>query len=119
MDILTASFTVGLTVFKEINFGKIIQLNIIFTITPGDQVLQTGGESLDDSTAMDDEDISPQPAGRRNRREACTCPFCKDGEGRYVRNHIKLTCVSHTRCITVFGKVTVSDPNVNFRGMKQ
>lgn len=53
-------------------------------MTAGEQALQTGGESLDDSTAMDDEDISPQPQGRRNRREACTCPFCKDGEGRYV-----------------------------------
>ncbi|XP_071778763.1 transcription factor Sp1 isoform X2 [Centroberyx gerrardi] len=48
----------------------------------GEQGLHTGGESLDDSTAMDDEDISPPPQGRRNRREACTCPFCKDGEGR-------------------------------------
>lgn len=46
--------------------------------------MHTGGDSLDDSTAMDDEDISPPPQGRRNRREACTCPFCKDGEGRYV-----------------------------------
>ncbi|KAM4613610.1 transcription factor Sp1 isoform 2-T3 [Polymixia lowei] len=46
----------------------------------GDQGLHTGGESLDDSTAMDEEDVSPPPQGRRNRREACTCPFCKDGE---------------------------------------
>ncbi|XP_068171822.1 transcription factor Sp1 isoform X2 [Antennarius striatus] len=48
----------------------------------GEQALQTGGESLDDSAALDEEDISPPPQGRRNRREACTCPFCKDGEGR-------------------------------------
>ncbi|KAK0137087.1 Transcription factor Sp1 [Merluccius polli] len=49
---------------------------------PAGEGLQTGGESLDDSTAMDEEDVSPPPQGRRNRREACTCPFCKDGEGR-------------------------------------
>ncbi|CAB1453408.1 unnamed protein product [Pleuronectes platessa] len=55
---------------------------ITIASSAGDQALQAGGDSLDDSTAMDDEDISPQPQGRRNRREACTCPFCKDGEGR-------------------------------------
>lgn len=59
-------------------------LNISCPVIAGEQALQTGGESLDDSTAMDDEEISPPPQGRRNRREACTCPFCKDGEGRYV-----------------------------------
>ena len=59
-------------------------MSIFCSIITGDQALQTGGESLDDSTAMDDEDISPPTQGRRNRREACTCPFCKDGEGRYV-----------------------------------
>lgn len=57
---------------------------ILCVITTGEQGLQTGGDSLDDGKAMDDEDMSPTPQGRRNRREACTCPFCKDGEARYV-----------------------------------
>ena len=61
-----------------------LRLEYFSSITTGEQTLHTGGESLDDSTAMDDEDVSPPPQGRRNRREACTCPFCKDGEGRYV-----------------------------------
>lgn len=53
-------------------------------VTTGEPAIQTVGGNLDDSTAMDDQDISPPPQGRRNRREACTCPFCKDGDGRYV-----------------------------------
>ncbi|XP_075997163.1 transcription factor Sp1 isoform X2 [Genypterus blacodes] len=48
----------------------------------GEQGLQTGGDSLDDGKPLDEEDMSPTPQGRRNRREACTCPFCKDGEAR-------------------------------------
>lgn len=59
-------------------------LAFFFSVATGEQPLQTGGESLDENTAMDEEDTSPPPQGRRNRREACTCPFCKDGEGRYV-----------------------------------
>lgn len=53
-----------------------------FTLT-GEQSLQTSGESLNDSTAGGDGDVSSPPQGRRNRREACTCPFCKDGDSRY------------------------------------
>jgi hypothetical protein len=50
----------------------------------GDQGLQAGGDSLDDGTVMEEGDTSPQPQNRRTRREACTCPFCKDGEARYL-----------------------------------
>lgn len=46
--------------------------------------MHTGGDNLDDGTALDEGDISPPAQGRRTRREACTCPFCKDGEGRYA-----------------------------------
>ncbi|KAJ7317739.1 hypothetical protein JRQ81_003901 [Phrynocephalus forsythii] len=46
----------------------------------------TGGDGLpDDGTAIEEGDTSPdaQPQqGRRTRREACTCPYCKDNEGR-------------------------------------
>ncbi|XP_061471005.1 transcription factor Sp1 isoform X2 [Rhineura floridana] len=45
-----------------------------------------GGDGLaDDGTAMEEGETSPdaQPQqGRRMRREACTCPYCKDNEGR-------------------------------------
>ncbi|XP_018534449.1 transcription factor Sp1 isoform X1 [Lates calcarifer] len=74
--------------------------------TAGEQALQTGGESLDDSTAMDDEDISPPPQGRRNRREACTCPFCKDGEGRSDPTKKKQHICHITGCGKIYGKTS-------------
>ncbi|XP_038608776.1 LOW QUALITY PROTEIN: transcription factor Sp1 [Tachyglossus aculeatus] len=39
----------------------------------------------DEAAGGDDGDASPDPQpqpGRRTRREACTCPYCKDSEGR-------------------------------------
>ncbi|XP_008101875.2 transcription factor Sp1 isoform X1 [Anolis carolinensis] len=46
----------------------------------------TGGDGLgEDTTTLEEGDTSPdaQPQqGRRTRREACTCPYCKDNEGR-------------------------------------
>ncbi|XP_029989769.1 transcription factor Sp1 isoform X2 [Sphaeramia orbicularis] len=71
----------------------------------GEQPLHTGGESLDDSTAMDDEDISPPPQGRRNRREACTCPFCKDGEGRDPNKKKQHIC-HISGCGKIYGKTS-------------
>ncbi|XP_034536272.1 transcription factor Sp1 isoform X2 [Notolabrus celidotus] len=71
----------------------------------GEQALQAGGESLDDSTAMDDEDISPQPQGRRNRREACTCPFCKDGESRDPTKKKQHIC-HISGCGKIYGKTS-------------
>lgn len=78
---------------------------ITIASTAGEQALQTGGESLDDSTAMDDEDISPQPPGRRNRREACTCPFCKDGEGRDPNKKKQHIC-HISGCGKIYGKTS-------------
>ncbi|XP_048219370.1 transcription factor Sp1 isoform X2 [Perognathus longimembris pacificus] len=58
---------------------------------PGDHGAQlglpgAGGDGLHDDTAGGEEgENSPDPqpqAGRRTRREACTCPYCKDSEGR-------------------------------------
>lgn len=40
--------------------------------------------------------MSPPSQGRRNRREACTCPFCKDGEGRYAAALTSCLCLYHT-----------------------
>lgn len=45
-----------------------------------------GGDGLhEDHSAMEEGETSPDPQpqpGRRMRREACTCPYCKDSEGR-------------------------------------
>ncbi|XP_025068052.1 transcription factor Sp1 [Alligator sinensis] len=45
-----------------------------------------GGDGLaDDGTAVEEGETSPDPQpqqSRRIRREACTCPYCKDSEGR-------------------------------------
>ncbi|KAM5288258.1 transcription factor Sp1 isoform 2-T2 [Ctenodactylus gundi] len=58
---------------------------------PGDHGAQLGlhgasGDGIHDDTAGGEEgENSPDPqpqAGRRTRREACTCPYCKDSEGR-------------------------------------
>ncbi|XP_061688785.1 transcription factor Sp1 isoform X2 [Syngnathoides biaculeatus] len=78
---------------------------ITLTSTAGDQTLQTGTESLDDSAAIDDEDISPPPQGRRNRREACTCPFCKDGEARDPTKKKQHIC-HMSGCGKIYGKTS-------------
>ncbi|NXF41992.1 SP1 factor, partial [Nyctibius bracteatus] len=59
--------------------------------TAGDHSAQLGlhgasGDGLGDETAAVEEgETSPDPQpqqGRKVRREACTCPYCKDSEGR-------------------------------------
>ncbi|KAJ8257966.1 hypothetical protein GJAV_G00191670 [Gymnothorax javanicus] len=43
----------------------------------------SGGEDrMSESLLEKGEDSNPQPPMRRSRREACTCPYCKEGEGR-------------------------------------
>ncbi|XP_053564281.1 transcription factor Sp1 isoform X1 [Bombina bombina] len=46
----------------------------------------TGADGLhDENSTMEEGETSPDPQpqpGRRTRREACTCPYCKDSEGR-------------------------------------
>ncbi|XP_075707961.1 transcription factor Sp1 [Rhinoderma darwinii] len=48
--------------------------------------IHTAGDGLhEDHSAMEEGETSPDPQpqpGRRMRREACTCPYCKDSEGR-------------------------------------
>ncbi|XP_047437968.1 transcription factor Sp1 [Mugil cephalus] len=73
--------------------------------TTGEQALHTAGEGLDDSAAMDEEDINTQPQGRRNRREACTCPFCKDGEGRDPNKKKQHIC-HISGCGKIYGKTS-------------
>ncbi|XP_056885322.1 transcription factor Sp1 isoform X1 [Takifugu flavidus] len=73
--------------------------------TAGDQNLHSGGDTLDDGTAIDEGDMSPPPQGRRNRREACTCPFCKDGEGRDPTKKKQHIC-HISGCGKIYGKTS-------------
>ncbi|XP_037267899.1 transcription factor Sp1 isoform X3 [Falco rusticolus] len=59
--------------------------------TAGDHSTQLGlhgtsGDGLgDENAAVEEGETSPDPQpqqGRKVRREACTCPYCKDSEGR-------------------------------------
>ncbi|XP_044206042.1 transcription factor Sp1 isoform X1 [Thunnus albacares] len=104
--------TVQIPGFQTINLNSLggsglqmQSLPITIASTGGEQALQTGGESLDDSTAIYDEDISPPTQGRRNRREACTCPFCKDGEGRDPTKKKQHIC-HITGCGKIYGKTS-------------
>ncbi|XP_069826305.1 transcription factor Sp1 [Dendropsophus ebraccatus] len=63
----------------------------ITNATGGDGIGQlsihaTGADGLQEyNSSMEKGDSSPDPQpqpGRRMRREACTCPYCKDSEGR-------------------------------------
>ncbi|XP_046870204.1 transcription factor Sp1 isoform X2 [Hypomesus transpacificus] len=71
----------------------------------GEQGLQTGGDSLDDSTALDEGETSPVPQNRRTRREACTCPFCKDGEARDPSKKKQHIC-HIPGCNKIYGKTS-------------
>ncbi|XP_054094471.2 transcription factor Sp1 isoform X2 [Callithrix jacchus] len=74
-----------------IHVHPIQSLPLAIANAPGDHGAQlglhgTGGDGIHDDTAGGEEgenspDAQPQ-AGRRTRREACTCPYCKDSEGR-------------------------------------
>lgn len=55
----------------------------------------TGNDSMDDTALEEGLETSPTP-NRRTRREACTCPYCKDGEGRYVCSALKHTTLLPT-----------------------
>lgn len=67
----------------------------------------TGGESLDDCTVLDQSlDTSPTQPSRRTRREACTCPYCKDGEGRGDPSKKKQHICHISGCGKVYGKTS-------------
>uniref|UniRef100_A0A3P9HXW5 Sp1 transcription factor n=1 Tax=Oryzias latipes TaxID=8090 RepID=A0A3P9HXW5_ORYLA len=70
-------------------------------------IANPAGESAleDDSMIMDDEDISPPNQGRRNRREACTCPMCKDGEARDPTKKKQHIC-HISGCGKIYGKTS-------------
>uniref|UniRef100_A0A9L0KEU8 Sp1 transcription factor n=1 Tax=Equus asinus TaxID=9793 RepID=A0A9L0KEU8_EQUAS len=74
-----------------IQVHQLPSLPLTIANAPGDHGAQlglhgAGGDGMHDDTAGGEEgENSPDPqpqAGRRTRREACTCPYCKDSEGR-------------------------------------
>ncbi|XP_061582681.1 transcription factor Sp1 isoform X2 [Cololabis saira] len=81
-------------------------LPIAITSAAGEQALHTGGETLEDGGVLDEEDMSPPPQGRRNRREACTCPFCKEGDGRNDTTKKKQHICHISGCGKIYGKTS-------------
>ncbi|KAJ0023940.1 hypothetical protein NQD34_003839 [Periophthalmus magnuspinnatus] len=77
-------------------------LPITIASQPGEQSLHSG-DVLNDSTVVDEVDSPPQ--GRRNRREACTCPFCKDGDSRDPSKKKQHIC-HIVGCGKIYGKTS-------------
>ncbi|XP_026872390.2 transcription factor Sp1 isoform X2 [Electrophorus electricus] len=105
--------TVQLPGLQTINLGnaglqmhQLQGLPITIANTTGEQG-GVGGETLDDSTVLDRSlETSPTPPSRRTRREACTCPYCKDGEGRSDPNKKKQHICHISGCGKVYGKTS-------------
>ncbi|XP_051967459.1 transcription factor Sp1-like isoform X1 [Xyrauchen texanus] len=69
-------------------------------------VAGTAPDSLEDSSMLDENmESSPTPTSRRTRREACTCPYCKDGEGRDPSKKKQHIC-HIPGCGKVYGKTS-------------
>ncbi|KAJ8371964.1 hypothetical protein AAFF_G00298370 [Aldrovandia affinis] len=66
---------------QTINLNTLQGMPIAIAHATGDQGLG-GVDSVDEGLMDDGGEASPQPPIRRSRREACTCPYCKEGEGR-------------------------------------
>ncbi|XP_016111808.1 transcription factor Sp1-like [Sinocyclocheilus grahami] len=74
--------------------------------TAGD-VSGAAGDGLEDSGALEENvESSPTASSRRTRREACTCPFCKDGEGRSDPSKKKQHICHIPGCGKVYGKTS-------------
>ncbi|KAM9409802.1 transcription factor Sp1 isoform 2-T2 [Pholidichthys leucotaenia] len=97
--------TINLNTLGSSALHQLQGVPITIASTTGEQALQTGGESLDESTAVDDDKTGSPPNGRRNRREACTCPFCKDGEGRDPSKKKQHIC-HIPNCGKIYGKTS-------------
>uniref|UniRef100_A0A8C7A0M8 Sp1 transcription factor n=1 Tax=Neovison vison TaxID=452646 RepID=A0A8C7A0M8_NEOVI len=76
-----------------IQVHQLPSLPLAIANAPGDHGAQlglhgAGGDGIHDDTAGGEEgENSPDPqpqAGRRTRREACTCPYCKDSEKKFA-----------------------------------
>ncbi|KAM9443897.1 transcription factor Sp1 [Clarias gariepinus] len=58
-----------------------------------------------DESALD-QSLDTTPPSRRSRREACTCPYCKDGDGRTDPSKKKQHICHITGCGKVYGKTS-------------
>ncbi|KAJ8264826.1 hypothetical protein COCON_G00139250 [Conger conger] len=63
-----------------------------------------GRDAVDDSFMEEGGDTSPQQPIRRSRREACICPYCKDGEGRSDPSRKKQHICHIAGCGKVYGR---------------
>ncbi|XP_056108502.1 transcription factor Sp1 isoform X2 [Rhinichthys klamathensis goyatoka] len=71
------------------------------------EVSGAGGDGLEDNSVMDENvEGSPTTTSRRTRREACTCPYCKDGEGRNDPTKKKQHICHIPGCAKVYGKTS-------------
>ncbi|XP_036415780.1 transcription factor Sp1 isoform X2 [Colossoma macropomum] len=104
--------TVQLPGLQTINLGNAgLQMHqlqgvpIAMANTAGEQG-GAGAESLEDCTVLDQSlETSPTQPSRRTRREACTCPYCKDGEGRDPNKKKQHIC-HISGCGKVYGKTS-------------
>ncbi|XP_043086181.1 transcription factor Sp1 isoform X1 [Puntigrus tetrazona] len=76
--------------------------------TAAGDVSGSAPDTLEDSGVLDENvESSPTPSSRRTRREACTCPYCKDGEGRSSDPSKKKQHICHIPgCGKVYGKTS-------------
>ncbi|KAG7472938.1 hypothetical protein MATL_G00114290 [Megalops atlanticus] len=106
---LAQTGTVQLPGLQTINLNTLQGVPIAIAHPAGDQALQGGtggGASMDEGGAVEDGETSPQPPGRRSRREACTCPYCKEGEGRSDPSRKKQHICHMPGCGKVYGKTS-------------
>uniref|UniRef100_A0A8C1S0P3 Sp1 transcription factor n=2 Tax=Cyprinus carpio TaxID=7962 RepID=A0A8C1S0P3_CYPCA len=66
------------------------------------EVSGAAGDALEDSGVLDERVES----SRRSRREACTCPYCRDGEGRSDPSKKKQHICHIPGCGKVYGKTS-------------
>ncbi|XP_043086182.1 transcription factor Sp1 isoform X2 [Puntigrus tetrazona] len=75
--------------------------------TAAGDVSGSAPDTLEDSGVLDENvESSPTPSSRRTRREACTCPYCKDGEGRSDPSKKKQHICHIPGCGKVYGKTS-------------
>lgn len=80
-----------------------IQMPVTIASAPG----EAAADALEDSAVLEENaESSPNTASsRRTRREACTCPYCKDGEGRDPSKKKQHIC-HIPGCGKVYGKTS-------------
>ncbi|XP_061112645.1 transcription factor Sp1-like isoform X2 [Conger conger] len=102
-----APATLQLQGLQTINLNTLQGVPITLSHTTGEQGQGGGGgDAVDDSFMEEGGDTSPQQPIRRSRREACICPYCKDGEGRSDPSRKKQHICHIAGCGKVYGKTS-------------